>query len=251
MPRNRDRYIQVENKNALLELLLDDVEFTRIILASNAHRDPKTKKIIEEAHKRGIPVERVPRKKLERVSRTSTHESIIGFKPAPKQPELEELIEAADKEKSPLFFLVLNNVMYSQNVGALLRTAYGSGVTAVIMPKKRDLYLTDEVTRISMGASERIPVIQTNVFDALKKLKDYGVRIVGIHMDGKPHYEVDLRGDVALVLGSEDTGVSPRILERCDETASIPMQEGLGSLNVSASGAVVMFEKKRQDKAKR
>lgn len=251
MAQKRTRYIQVENKNALLELLQAGTEFHKILIASNAHRDPKTKKIVFEAGQKGIPIEKVPRKKIEKLSRTSSHESIIGLKPAPKEVKIEEVLENARKKASPLFILVLNNVMYAQNVGALLRTAFGSGVDAVIIPKKKNVYLTDEVTRISMGASERIPVLQRNLFDTLKQLKDYGVRIVGVDMGGKPYHDVDLRGDVVLVLGSEDVGISPRILDRCDEIASIPMQEGIGSLNVSASGAIMMYEKNRQDGLKK
>ena len=134
--------------------------------------------------------------------------------------------------------------------GALLRTAYGSGVDTVIVSKKKSAFLTEDVTRISMGASERVPIIQTNVFDAIKKLKDAGVSIVGVHMEGTPYYETDLRGNVAVIVGSEDKGISPRLIDRCDVLASIPMEAGLGSLNVSVAGAIMMFEKKRQDSVK-
>ena len=248
MPSTAEKNIQIENKNALLELLVSGAPIQKILIAANAFRDPKTKKIVAEAHSRGVPIERVARKRISRVARTSNFESIIGFKPAPKEIPLDEILETGRAKKGPLFFLVLDHIHYVQNLGALMRTAFGSGVDAVIIPKRKDAYLTEDVTRISMGASERVPIIQTNLFDALKKLQDAGVKIIGVHMDGKPYYEADMSGDVSLVLGSEDTGISTRILPRCDMTVKIPMQEGLDSLNVAAAGAVIMFEKIRQDK---
>jgi 23S rRNA (guanosine2251-2'-O)-methyltransferase len=261
MPSDKKRYIQVENKNALLELLLSDVALEKIFVASNAFRDPKTKKIISEAHARNIPVERVTRRHINRLSRSKTCESVIGLKPAPEQKKLEDILDrdrnvSSEKKRTskdtrkPLFFLILNEIHYKQNIGALLRTAYGSGVDAVIISKKKSTFLTEEVTRISMGASERVPIIQMNVFDAIKKLKDAGVRIVGVHMDGRPYYETDIKGDAAIIVGSEDKGISPRLLDRCDVIASIPMEAGLGSLNVSVAGAIIMFEKVRQDSMK-
>lgn len=250
MAIHKTRYIQVESKNALLELVRSGAPFHKILVASNAFRDHKTKLIINEAEKRNIPIERVPRKKIDRMARTATCESVIGLKPAPEQQSLRTVLETAHSKRAPLFVLILNNIHYIQNVGALFRTAYGSGVDVVIVPKKKNNYLTEEVTRISMGASERIPIVQMNLFDAMKQLKDAGIKIIGVHMNGKPYFKVDLKGDVALVLGSEDTGISHRVLERCDTLAQIPMEEGIDSLNVSAAGAIIMFEKKRQDSSK-
>jgi len=245
MPEKK-RYIQVENKNALLELIQDGQPFEKIFVASNAFRDPKTKKIMKEASDKGIPVERVTRQRMNRISRTSSVESVIGLKPAPLTKSLEEVLDERESKK-PLLILILNNVRYGQNIGALLRTGYGASIDAVITTKKKKTHLTHEVTRISMGTSERIPMIEMNQFEAIKMLQDRGVKIVGVHMAGKPYYKADLKYDVALVLGSEDEGVSSRMLERCDDIVTIPMQEGIGSLNVSATGAIVMFEKRRQD----
>lgn len=243
----KKRYIQVESKNALLELLLAGEEFEKIYVASNAFRDSKTKQILQEAGGRGIPVKRVSRRRLNRISRTSSCESVIGLKPSGDEVKLSDILESGKKKDGNWFFVILNNVRYAQNIGALLRTAYACGVDAVILPKKRDKVFTDEVTRISMGASERVPVINTNMFSAIKELKDFGIKIAGVHMKGQDYFNSDLKGDLALVLGGEHEGVSKRILDRCDTLVKIPMQEGIDSLNVSAAGAIVMFEKKRQD----
>ncbi|MBN2100514.1 23S rRNA (guanosine(2251)-2'-O)-methyltransferase RlmB [Candidatus Dojkabacteria bacterium] len=246
MKSNKGRFVQVENKNALLELLQADIPFEKVYVANNAFRDPKTKQIMAEARERGIPIEKITRKRINRLSRSPSCESIIGLKPVQNVIKLSEVLEQHDPKK-PLFLIILSGVRYSQNLGAILRSAFGAGVTAVILPKRKNRVQTEEVTRISMGASERIPIVQTNIFDAIKKLKDYGVKIVGVHMRGNEYYKVDISGNTALVLGAEDTGISKRILDKCDALVKIPMEEGLGSLNVSSSAAILMYEKKRQD----
>lgn len=243
----KNPFVQVESKNAVLELLKADVPFEKIYIAINAFRDPKTKEILGEARRNKVPVEKITRKRIRVMARTSNCESIIGLKPVQNMTTLEEVLESARQKDQPLFLLMLDNIMYSQNLGAILRTAYGAGVDAVITTKRKSRFLTEDVTRISMGASERIPIVQMNMFDALKKIKDAGIQITGIHMTGKTYYDENLSGDMALILGSEDTGISSRILEKCGKLVSIPMQEGLGSLNVSVSAAVVMYEKRRQD----
>ena len=102
-----------------------------------------------------------------------------------------------------------------------------------------------------MGASERISTVQMNLFDAVKQLKDAGVRIVGVHMDGTPYYQTSLKGNIAIIVGNEAEGISGRMIKKCDELVSIPMEEGIESLNVGAAGAIILFEKQRQDKTKR
>jgi len=246
----QDHFVQVESKNAVLELLKADVPFERIYIATNAFRDPKTKEILGEARTRKIPVEKITRKRIRVMARTASCESVIGLKPTQNMVTLEEILEGSRTRNKPLFILMLDNIMYSQNLGAILRTAYGAGVDAVITAKRKSRFLTEDVTRISMGASERIPIVQMNLFDALKKLKDAGIQIIGVHMTGQTYYKKKLSGNLAFVLGSEDSGVSPRILEKCDSLVSIPMKEGLASLNVSVSAAVLMYEKHRQDSQK-
>lgn len=249
--RRHNKYIQIESKNAVLELLVSDVPLIKIFIASNAYRDPKTKKIILEAQSRKIPVEKVSRRNIDRRSRSGQSESIIALKEAPPEVKLSDILEDFHQKRQQIYVLILDNIHYTQNIGALLRTAYGSGVDCAIVPKRKEKHLTDAVIRTSMGASERIPIVQMNLFHAVKELKDAGVRVVGIHMEGKPYFEEDLRGDLAFVVGSEDTGISQGMLKRCDSLVRIPMQDGLDSLNVSAAGAVVMYEKQRQDKVKK
>lgn len=245
MPRLK--FVQIENKNALLELLNEGKEFSKIFLAANAFKDQKTSEIIAIAGKRRIKVEKVSRKVINRMSKTPSTESVLGMMQVDNMWNMRELIDKLFKEGMSPFFILLDHVKYDQNLGAIFRTAFAAGVNGVITPIKTENFLTNETLRISMGASARIPIVEMNLFSAMREMKKEGIKIYGISMEGKEYYNADLRGPVAFVLGSEDTGISTRVGERVDEYISIPMREGIGSLNVGVSGAVVMYEKLRQE----
>ncbi|HNW23284.1 MAG TPA: 23S rRNA (guanosine(2251)-2'-O)-methyltransferase RlmB [Candidatus Dojkabacteria bacterium] len=244
---SKQRFIQIESKNALLELLREGRDFERIYLASSAYRDEKTKEIVQLAEEKKIPVIRVPRKTLMRRLRASTSESVVGMMYSQNQWDLDDLLESIYKEKKVPFFLILDEVKYTQNIAAIMRTAFAVGVNGVITHPSDVNLVTDETIRISMGAAERIPLVEMNLFTAIKELKKNGIKVFGVHMDGSTYFETDLKGPCAFVLGAEDVGISTGMLERVDEKISIPMREGIGSLNVSVSAAVLMYEKLRQE----
>jgi 23S rRNA (guanosine2251-2'-O)-methyltransferase len=238
--------IQIESKNALLELLLDEREFERIYIASNAFKDKKTQEIVKLAQDRGIPIIKVPRRTLNRKARTGA-ESVVGVMVSQNSWALDELLDKIYDENKITFFLVLDNIKYTQNIAAIMRTAYAAGVNGIIIPPSQKSIVTDETIRISMGAAERIPLVEMNLYEAVKTLKEEDIKIVGIHMEGEPYFESNLTGPIALILGAEDVGISTGMLERVDKTISIPMKEGIGSLNVSVSAGVLMYEKLRQE----
>lgn len=244
---SKQKFIQIESKNALLELLREGRDFERIYIASSAYRDVKTKEIVELAATKKIPIIRVPKKTLMRRLRSSTSESVVGMMYSQNDWSLEDLLKSIFRENKIPFFLILDDIKYTQNIAAIMRTAFGVGVNGIITHPTDVSLVTDETIRISMGAAERIPLVQMNLFTALKELKKNGIKIYGVHMNGKVYFESDLRGSCAFVLGAEDTGISTGMLERVDELVSIPMREGIGSLNVSVSAGVLMYEKLRQE----
>lgn len=243
----KQHFIQIESKNALLELLKEGREFERIYLASTAYRDDKTKEIVELASHKRIPIIRVPRKTLTRRLRASNSESVVGMMISQNHWTLDELLESIYSEGKMPFFLVLDNLKYSQNIGAIMRTAFAVGVNGIITAPSDVSFINDESMRISMGAVERIPLVEMSLFAAIKKLQKNDIKVFAIHMDGGTYFESNLKGPCAFIVGAEDVGISTGMLERADETVSIPMREGIGSLNVSVSAAVLMYEKLRQE----
>jgi 23S rRNA (guanosine2251-2'-O)-methyltransferase len=243
----KPKYIQIESKNAVLELLREGRTFEKIYLASNAYKDDKTKEIVEIAGKRHIEVLKVSRRILNRRLRTSSSESIIAYLLSENHWKLNDLLNKLGEEQKQPFFLILDNLKYTQNIAAIMRTAFGAGVNGIIVNPQEKSLISNETLRISMGAAERIPLVEVSLFEAVKVLKKEDIKIYGIHMDGTPYFETDLTGPIALVLGAEDVGISHGILDKIDGTVSIPMREGIGSLNVSASGAILVYEKLRQE----
>lgn len=244
---SKQSFIQIESKNALLELLREGRDFERIYLASSAYRDDKTKEIVQLASEKHIPIIRVPKRTLMRRLRTSNYESVVGMMFSQNQWELNTLLKSIHAENKMPFFIILDDIKYTQNIAAIMRTAYATGVNGIITRPSDVNLINDETIRISMGAAERIPLVEMNLFSAIKELKKEGLKIFGVHMEGESYFDVDLTGPCAFIMGSEDTGISAGMLERVDKKVSIPMREGIGSLNVSVSAGVLIYEKLRQE----
>jgi len=199
------------------------------------------------AGQKRIPIIKVSRKAINRRLRSSSSESIIGVMYSQNSWNLEELLDTIYKDKKQPFFLILDNVKYAQNVAAIMRTAFAVGVNGIIVNPQEKSLISDETIRISMGAAERVPLVEMNLFSALKVLKENDIKTYAIHMEGNTYYEQNLRGPIAFVLGAEDVGISTGIMERVDGSVSIPMREGIGSLNVSSTAAILLYEKLRQE----
>jgi len=157
------------------------------------------------------------------------------------------LNQAGTGEQDP-FFLLLDHVVDTQNLGAVIRTALCAGVNGIVIPKDRSATPTPGVSKTSAGALEHVLLAKvTNVVDAMKQLKEKGVWVVG--MDKTADLSVfssDLSGPVAIVIGGEEKGLRPLVKKHCDYLISIPQSGMVNSLNASVAGAVVMYEIFRQ-----
>ena len=159
-----------------------------------------------------------------------------------------DLQDIIDSSGAP-FLLILDGVQDPHNLGACLRTADGAGVDAVIAPRNRAVGMTETVARISCGASESVPFIQvTNIVRTLKELQKSGVWVVGT-ADGAESsslYDVDFKGPIALVMGTEEKGLRRLTQETCDLVVSLPMLGKVDCLNVSVATGVCLYEALRQ-----
>jgi len=220
----------------------------RIALDERAKSNAKLAEILTLASQHGVSVQRVSREELDRYSCAEVHNGIIAE--ADSLPEwtvaarLDSVLEAGEFP----FFVLVDEVNYEHNLGAILRSALGAGVHGVIVPVRRGKGLTPVVQRVAMGGAEEVPLIREGLSSALAILRRAGVRVIGANMDGQPCWEVPMTGAIALVLGGEDKGLSPTLQDRCDAIARVPVEGGLDSLNVSVTAALLMFEKVRQDR---
>ena len=162
----------------------------------------------------------------------------------------EELMQIVAEQETP-FILVLDCVQDPHNLGAILRTADGAGIHAVVAPKDKAVGITETVRRVSVGGADNVPFVQvTNLARTMERLQEKGLWFVGTSDRAeKSIYELDLKGPLALVLGAEEKGMRRLTEENCDFLASIPMAGKVECLNVSVSAGVCLFEAVRQRSA--
>jgi 23S rRNA (guanosine2251-2'-O)-methyltransferase len=241
--------VKVRNKNAILELLKDGVSFEKISVLHGLDRDEQTQAIEREAKSRNIPVAEESWGGMALSRSGSTREAVLGYANMPLMWNLHDLLGKIYEEEKHPFFLLLNKVEYENNIGTIARTAYAAGVNGLLFQNNADEVITDESVHISLGALLRIPLIKMGVFEALHELEKNGIPAYALHMKGATYTTKDLTGPLAFVLGAEGEGLSETILNRCTDKLSIPMKRGIDSLNVGMSGAILMYEKVRQEGA--
>jgi len=235
--------IQLEGRNPVYEALKQGLVLS-IKLEYGHDDDAKIKQITDLARKKGVKVELIKRKQMDRLSTTNKHQGVIGYAQTNVNWSLSKVLQETSKE---VCVLVLDQVQDPHNLGAIIRTSDGAGVDGVLIPKKGSADVTNTVHRVSMGASLNVPVWQNNLYPAIKQMQDEGLRVIGVDTSGsRPYYEEKLSGAVALVFGGEDRGINPTLLSKCDSIVYIPMKGKLGSLNVSVAASIVLYERVRQ-----
>ncbi len=163
-----------------------------------------------------------------------------------EEGEIPQLIEAAGK--SPLI-LVLDGIQDPHNLGAILRTADGAGVSFVVISKRHSAPVTETVRRVACGGAENLPLVfASNLRNALDKLKKCGVWVAGTsdHKTSKSIYDTNLKGSLAIVMGAEGEGIRHLTGETCDFLFRIPMRGGVPCLNVSVATGICLYEALRQ-----
>jgi 23S rRNA (guanosine2251-2'-O)-methyltransferase len=211
-------------------------------------QNARIKELSDRARELGLKPHARPRDALDRMTGGARHQGAVARYRAPPprvESELSALIEQAGREA---LLLVLDGITDPHNLGACLRSAEAAGVTAVIAPKDKAVGITPTVRRASSGAADRVAFFAvTNLARTLKSIKQQGVWLVGLAGESKQDfYSIDLKGPIAIVLGSEGEGMRRLTSESCDFLARIPMRGDVESLNVSVATGVVLFEALRQ-----
>ncbi len=239
----------IEGRNAVLEAFRSGKTIDKLFLLDGCGDGP-IRSILREAKKHDTIVNFVSRERLDQLSETGKHQGAIAYAAAYAYAQVEELLAAAEKKGEAPFLFLLDNIEDPHNLGAILRTANAVGAHGVVIPKRRAAGLTAAVARASAGAVNYTPVAKvTNLSALMESLKEKGFWFVCADMDGTAMYEVDLRGPLGLVIGSEGEGVSRLVKEHCDLTAAIPMKGEIGSLNASVAAGVLAYEALRQRQA--
>jgi len=250
MPKNNHAagpLAPIPGRNAVLAALQAGRGFAEVLVDAHARPDPKLEAIAAQCRARGIAQREVPRADLERLCPGLPHQGVVGMALPRPAVTLEQILARCAREGRDPCLLLLRRVAFEQNLAAVLRTGDACGVDAVVVPSKQGAGVSANVARVSMGASEHVPVIRQSLLAAAAVLRRTGVRLVAAEAGaGEPLWEADLTGPLALVLGGEHEGVSDPLLARCDQVVSIPMRGHVNSLNVSVACGMLLYERLRQ-----
>lgn len=238
--------LKIEGRNAVLEAFRSGKTIDKLFVLDGC-KDGPVQTILREAKKHDTIVNFVAKERLDQLSETKKHQGAIAMAAAYEYATVEDILQnAKDKGEAP-FIILLDNIEDPHNLGAIIRTANLAGAHGVIIPKRRAVGLTGTVAKTSAGAINYTPVAKvTNLTNTIKELKEEGLWFVCADMGGTTMYDLDLKGPIGLVIGSEGEGVSKLVKENCDFVASIPMKGDIDSLNASVAAGVLAYEILRQ-----
>jgi len=235
-------------RNPVLETLHSPRRIKRILLAEGQREAPALATILQEAEQKRIPLETVPRSRLDQLSHGAVHQGCLAIVEERRYASIDDLLAHAAHKNEPPFLLILDSIQDVNNLGSLLRTAESVGVHGVILPQHRAAEVNATVVKTSAGATEHLLIAQeTNLTRTIDFLKKQNIWVVGLAGEAKLEYhQADLTGALALVVGSEGKGISRLVREHCDFLISLPMHGQINSLNAAVAGSIALYEALRQ-----
>ena len=242
-----DNYsLKIEGRNEVLEAFRAGRSVDRLFVQEKLNDGP-IRTIVKKAKEAGTVIVYAGRDKLDSLSETGRHQGVIALAAAADYATMEEVLAASSAKVEAPFVIFLDGIEDPHNLGAIIRTAEVAGAHGVVIPKRHASGLTATVMRTSAGALNHLPVVRvTNMAKTIEELKARGMWFVCADMDGTVMYDLDLTGAIGVVVGSEGSGVSRLVREKCDYVASVPMAGQVSSLNASVAAGVLIYEIVRQ-----
>lgn len=227
---------------AVIEAIEAGKEIDKLLIKKDLQGD-LSKELFDTLKGRGIPVQRVPVERLNRITRKN-HQGVIAFTTEITYQHIQDIIPTLFEEGRNPFFILLDGITDVRNFGAIARTAECAGADAIIIPMHNSVSATADAVKTSAGALHIIPVCRESRIDsAIKYLKECGFRIVAATEKGKTDYtKGSYTGPTCLIMGAEDTGIPAEHLSLCDEWVRIPILGKIESLNVSVAAGVLIYE---------
>ena len=230
----------------VLEALHAKHELDRIFIQKGPVHG-KLKEIQDECFSLGIPIQKVPVEKLNRIT-GKNHQGVIAYQSIVSYASLENIIDRSFQGGSDPLLLILDRITDVRNFGAIARTAEGFGFNGIIIPEYGSAQINEDAMKTSAGALNNVPICRTDdLIGAINYLKSSGLVIVGAtEKTDKFYYDLDFKIPMALVMGSEESGISSQVLSLLDAKAKIPLKGSIASLNVSVAAGVLLYEVVRQ-----
>ncbi len=231
--------MKTEGRNAVIELLKTDKNVDKILLEKGAQGSLGL--IFAQARKKNIRVQFVDKQVLDKESESKRHQGVIAFTTDYEYYDLEDII-AEKKEEGRGFVVLCDGIEDVHNLGSILRVAECAGADGVVIPKSGSASVTESVIRISAGAAEHMKVAKVgNLNQAVEKLQKSGYWVYALEAGGEDIYAEKFDGNIALVVGGEDSGVKRLTKEKCDKVLSIPLKGKVNSLNASVALGVAAY----------
>lgn len=240
--------MKIEGKNPVKELLSSGSTIEKIII-QNGNRDDDLRSIFKIAKEKNIKVEFLDKKVLDKISETGHHQGVIADYTEFQYAELDEVVANCRKNGKDILLIILDEVLDPHNLGSVIRVAECAGATGVVIPARRSAVVNETVVRTSAGATAYMPVIKVgNLNQTIEALKKENIWVYAADMDGEDMYKFNLKGDIAIIVGGEGSGVHSLVRKNCDGILKIPMFGQVNSLNASVSAGIVLYEAVRQRK---
>lgn len=231
---------------AVMEAIEAGKEIDKVMIKSDLQGDLAAE-LMRMLRDHGILTRRVPVEKLNKITRKN-HQGVIAILSAVTYYRLDHIVPQLYEDGMLPFIVVLDGITDVRNFGAIARTAECAGVNAIVIPERGSVSVGGDAVKTSAGALLHLPVCrERSVTGAVRFLKDNGYRIVAASEKADINYtRADYTVPTAIVMGSEDTGISPEVLKLCDTFVNIPQFGHIGSLNVSVAAGIIMYEVVRQ-----
>jgi 23S rRNA (guanosine2251-2'-O)-methyltransferase len=234
--------------HAIEEAMLAGERLRGLHVAVDRKKDAALRMLLAQAKERNVAVRFEQRAFFERVP-FKAHQGVIAMAPPFPYASLGEVLARRRPDGGPRMFVVLDHLTDPHNVGAIVRTAEAAGADGLILPERRSAGINATVRKAAAGAAAHLPIARvSNIADTLRVLKKAAIWVVGADASPQatPLAQADLNRDLALVLGSEGTGLSQLVKRECDFLVRIPMRGKVASLNASVAAAVLIYEAVRQ-----
>ncbi|MBO5525988.1 MAG: 23S rRNA (guanosine(2251)-2'-O)-methyltransferase RlmB [Clostridia bacterium] len=235
--------MQTEGRNAVLELLKTDKTIDKIMMEQGAQGS--LGRIFAEARRKDVRVQFVSRGVLDKASETGRHQGVIAMTTDFEYAEVEDIVQ--NKGRRGGFIVLCDSIEDVHNLGSILRVCECAGVDGVIIPKAGSASVNESVVRISAGAAEHMRVAKVSSLNrTIEQLKKEGYWVYALEAGEQSIYDADLTGNIALVIGGEDSGVHRLTKELCDGTLSLPLFGKVNSLNASIALGIACYEAVRK-----
>lgn len=232
---------------AVIEAIKANRELNKIMIQKGMNKDLFTE-LKEALQGKDYNLQFVPSQKLDYLT-DQNHQGVIAFASPVEYLNVEEFIDKKLLAEEKVSILILDRITDVRNFGAIARTAECQGIDAILIPSKGSALVTSDAIKTSAGALNRLPICKTDdLKNSIFYLQQSGIRIIACTEKAKvPLYETNLRGNIAIIMGSEENGITQDLINMSDIACKIPMRGEIASLNVSVAAGMVLYEKTRQE----